>query len=504
MKFPTSLRMIKLAVWLGFIMVFCFFSCLFSHNSGFGYDALEYLVIGRSLLDGYSFYDFIPSKGCGIYLLVACFLRVYQGDSRWGVAVLCVLIQLLCFAVTILTAYKISNIQRRQHGEGVMFCSGALVLLGAMFMELNFLEPDGIVYCFGLLAYGSLVEYKHTSKKATLFLCGVFLGLGILFKSTAIFFFAGICIFLLSEAWKEKTFASFIRFLKVSLGILSGILCVLAIPVLVFSFRHQLNDFLLWSFEFPILHYPANLYDLNKIWTKLLWVVALFMGTMIVVKVRWNSLKHAFSYETKLLLFMGLASLLALFKLQAPHYFFCAASFLFIWTALIWEEVFSATAKKAKTVSLVLISLALLCMTSILTYKPAALARLFYQRDFSREDSVGQLIQKHVREGHCVIALQGGMLLYWLSHRYPNIPFITTHVQTIYGLSKSPALLKSAMADPRLSLVLFDPTQKVYDDPDFYKNEEIRSVLDQFYQNLVTNFTRIDSAEHQLVLWIKK
>jgi hypothetical protein len=43
---------------------------LFSYNSGYGYDALEYLVIGRLLGQGMSLYDFMPSKSFGIYYLV--------------------------------------------------------------------------------------------------------------------------------------------------------------------------------------------------------------------------------------------------------------------------------------------------------------------------------------------------------------------------------------------------------------------------------------------------
>ena len=48
---------------------------MFAFNSGYGYDALEYLVIGRSLVDGYHLYDFIPSKSFGLYGLVAGLLK---------------------------------------------------------------------------------------------------------------------------------------------------------------------------------------------------------------------------------------------------------------------------------------------------------------------------------------------------------------------------------------------------------------------------------------------
>ena len=40
---------------------------LFTYNSGYGYDGLEYLVIARAISRGAQLYSFMPSKSPGVY-----------------------------------------------------------------------------------------------------------------------------------------------------------------------------------------------------------------------------------------------------------------------------------------------------------------------------------------------------------------------------------------------------------------------------------------------------
>ncbi|WP_332369467.1 hypothetical protein [Spirosoma telluris] len=53
--------------FLVFLAVFCPIFFLFAYNSGYGYDAYEYLIIARTLNEGYNLYDFIPSKSYLLY-----------------------------------------------------------------------------------------------------------------------------------------------------------------------------------------------------------------------------------------------------------------------------------------------------------------------------------------------------------------------------------------------------------------------------------------------------
>src|SRR5205814_7835481 len=73
---------------------------LFVYNSGYGYDALEYLVIGRSVKDGYSFYAFVPSKSWALYYLVAGYLWLPQASTHLGISLLITAILLLVCLVT--------------------------------------------------------------------------------------------------------------------------------------------------------------------------------------------------------------------------------------------------------------------------------------------------------------------------------------------------------------------------------------------------------------------
>jgi len=53
---------------------------------GLGYDALEYLVIGRGLAEGGAIDDFIPSKGWALYALLGGVFKMHPariaGRSR--------------------------------------------------------------------------------------------------------------------------------------------------------------------------------------------------------------------------------------------------------------------------------------------------------------------------------------------------------------------------------------------------------------------------------------
>jgi len=57
-------------LFFGLLFVVALFY-VFTYNSGYGYDALEYLVIGRSIAHGRPFYSLIPSKSPGIYYLIS-------------------------------------------------------------------------------------------------------------------------------------------------------------------------------------------------------------------------------------------------------------------------------------------------------------------------------------------------------------------------------------------------------------------------------------------------
>ncbi|WP_232325933.1 hypothetical protein [Spirosoma montaniterrae] len=66
----------RLLLFLGLFGAIFF---LFSYNSGYGYDAYEYLIIARTLDQGYQLYDFIPSKSYLLYSSTNLLLGILGG-----------------------------------------------------------------------------------------------------------------------------------------------------------------------------------------------------------------------------------------------------------------------------------------------------------------------------------------------------------------------------------------------------------------------------------------
>ncbi len=62
-----------------------------------------------------------------------------------------------------------------------------LVGLGALFMELNFLQPTGFVYLSGLLAFAAVTTPNADDRRGPWLAAGLWLGAGMAFKSVAAF-----------------------------------------------------------------------------------------------------------------------------------------------------------------------------------------------------------------------------------------------------------------------------------------------------------------------------
>ena len=73
---------------------------LLAYNSGYGYDQLEYLVIGRALAEGIPFYTYVPSKSFGIFAVVAA---LYRAGVRFGHVSLSVVITVVYVTIVVAT-----------------------------------------------------------------------------------------------------------------------------------------------------------------------------------------------------------------------------------------------------------------------------------------------------------------------------------------------------------------------------------------------------------------
>ena len=111
---------------------------LFAYNSGYGYDQLEYLVIGRAWARGIPFYTYIPSKSFGIFALVAVLSRLGVGFGHASLA----LVIAGVFASVIGGTYLVVKATSDDRAAVVGL---ALVAASAAFMEMNFLQPEAFV-----------------------------------------------------------------------------------------------------------------------------------------------------------------------------------------------------------------------------------------------------------------------------------------------------------------------------------------------------------------------
>ena len=476
------------------LLTFLFFFYRFTFNSGYGYDALENMVIGRSLLHGYPLYTFVPSKSWGMYYLVALFLSAGRFSNHYGISLLVTLI----YAATLLLTFLII---KRKFNLRVALLSSALVGLCGIFMELNYLISEGLVYIFGLVGYYFASSAIISKKKQDLFLGGFWIGVSFAFKSTAGFYFLAVACFLLF--WGRRANKPLVGVIKDEFWLSLGFFATLIIPVFYFAYSGRLREYWEWTYYFPLFKFPPRLDFFYKLYTKLLWFNILFIVTFLLsFKASLRKLV-AGSPNTLLLIFMGLFSLAPLLKYQPSHYLFPAASFLCIYLAAVSDAGGWLKHVVGNRMRFILMALAIVItvIVSVYLYSPLALKRLSGINDYSYEENIKAFIQKNVPVGKHAIFFKNSMFLYWVSERYPNIAFINSDVNATYGMEKKPGLLLDALLDPNLVLVEFNRQSTGIMDERFHRREKNRDLLRQFYASLNSRFSVLDAGIAPYTFW---
>ena len=487
----------RLSLFILFLAAAGLFS-LFSYNSGYGYDALEYLVIGRSLLDGYRLYDFIPSKSWGLYGLTAAFLSTGVSNSHLLVAAITSLILIIVVCVTY-------GVTRHTHGSGVAVASSLLVVLCSVFMEMNYLEPEGLVAVCGLAAFLCIGRAGPHRCNGRFLLGGLFVGMGFAFKSVAAFYFLAILVFILVQELRNPARSAW-RFLSRELLVTAGLMLALVAPLVYFGLTGRLTPHVEWTYLFPLLERPAESVWLSKLFTKLLWFDVLVVAAL-AMSLRRGVRERVYSQpDSVLALLMGLLSLLALLKQQASHYVFPGAVFLSIFIADVFKESLPLERIRAhrRVLLAVLSALAVLVCGSAWLYNARALQRLIGLRSYSNEIAVTQFIQERVPAGRNAIFFKNSVLLYWLSHRYPNTPYLKMDVQETYALENAPDTLVRALSDPNLALVECDPKWIGIQDQGFVRRPGAQELIRAFLSGLEEAFVLSDSALPPYVFWSRK
>jgi hypothetical protein len=434
---------------------------IFSFNSGYGYDALEYLVIARGLNEGIPLYAYLPSKSPGIYWIVASLMRLgLTFDHASLASVLTAL-----FVLVVLSTHLVVS---KWFDGPTALLSAVLTACVAPFMEMNFLEPTAFVYLAGLGAFHFMQRYGADRADRSLVCAGVFLGAGIAFKSTAAFFGLACGIHLLQLVATRRI--GDYALVRAASALAAGAVTAIGAVAAWFALDGRFSDFVQWTFTFPLLHYPTNTTYVDKIYTKLLWPHLVILGCIPVMVLNREVRREIWdNMGCRLALIFGVCAYLALMKTQASHYFFPGAPFLFLFASSVYVVALKqsrTTRSRALQVGSGVAALAVAAVASVLIYRPAAAARLWSIRDFTAEEApLREYVQARVPADRYVLFAGGGTVActmgYWITHRYPPPPFINADVKTIYTLRTAPDEVFRVIEDPKLVLVQFEPDQLV-------------------------------------------
>jgi hypothetical protein len=482
-------------------ILLCFLLCVagfyaYTYNSGYGYDALEYLVIGRSLSRGQPLYSLIPSKSPGFYYLISALFSAGLPGNHYAISAV----------ITVFSAATVAgtwHAAKRFFGSRVALVSSLLVGACAVFMEMNFLQPESVVYLSGLAAFMLILQSRRTSRLFPLFPAGLILAAGFLFKSVAGLYLLGILCFLLFQYFRERTDFSD---LLVSGSVLSGGFIVgFGIATVVFAALGNLSEFWTWTISFPLLHYPSNTIWLDKLFTKLLWfhllvVVALLCSVFVPSRrIVWSNSGVVLAF------FMAFASYVALLKTQASHYCFPGAGFFSIFIAAVWlrPQERETRVRFARSTAIVAAPILLLLTVSALSYRPNVFFRFLEWRDFHEEELLGARVREQLLPGAKGLFVRNGSFLHWVTGVEPASPLVSFDVQATYFVERNPDALLNALNDQSTGIVEFNPADPGFEDEQFGVLAE-RSQLSVEFKKLLEKKFRPATINPPFHFWVRK
>jgi len=188
---------------------------------------------------------------------------------------------------------------------------------------------------------------------------------------------------------------------------------------------------------------------------------------------------------------------------------FPGATFLSIYMSIVFNRAVSFKKLKAAPVIYLLCSVSALCVISVYFYDNSAFKRVATVTDFSHEAGLRSSIQRLVPKNKNAIFFGNAAYLYWLSGRYPNIPFVFFDVQATHAFKKNPDILLDALRDPDCRLVEFNPVYVnipggVSGDREFFNGARGRFLLQQIKLTLNKHFTVIDFGINPYLFWVRR
>jgi len=480
-----------------FLALFCPLFFLFTYNSGYGYDAYEYLIIGRTLSKGYDLYDFILTKSYLLYSSTNVLLSLLGGYNHVSISLLITLLA----AGTVVASWLVTRVL----GERTALLSAALTAVSCFFMEMNFLEPESWVAICGLSAFG--VATRQAGKENWRWLlAGVLLGVGMCFKSVAAFYVVGFgaYIFLLTLVGRQTIGQMLTR----GPLVMAGFAIPLLLSAVYFWMTGRLITHLEWTYIYPFGGYPSHTLFLAKFFVKLGWFLALLLASVALLTVSRFRAGFVQTPAVWLALLLAVFSCVSLLKTQASHYFFPAAVFFAPFMALMLDQWLMAQQQRTGRLNRNLVVggtvVTVLLAVSVVLYRPDAAKRFVTLADYSGEEATSAFIRQQAGPGGKVLLIDNAMHLYFVSDREPNVPFIHTEMQTTHYIKSHPDTYARALADTSLKLVVFGNRSSVIDDSTALTEPTNARAIGQLRQGLQAYFRRVNSPEFPMTYYVRK
>jgi hypothetical protein len=467
---------------------------LFSYNSGFGYDALEYFIIGRSLNDGYQLYDFIPSKSWLWYVYVQKTINLISDNYNHLSITILIVINFIGLGVS---SFWVIN--KSTENTKTAFVSTLLTLICCFFTEMNFLEPEAPIAILAIWSFYFLIKDKNIDW----LIAGVFLGVAMCFKSIAMFYIAGTGFYLLFDCFilRNKTFWQITQ--KGTL-ILVGFAIPLLLSLLYFYYLNRLDQHIYWSYIYPFGSYPAHTLFLKKLIIKLFWYAILIIISVLLATFSKTRTRY-YNYPVfTISLFFAVFSMASLLKSQASHYFFPAVPFFSIIISLVYVEYSLKYEKQLSYIYISLVFLALIVISITFITRKEVINRLLVIDDFAIEKTYKNTVNRYLKKGDKTLMIDFGTLFYFHSHTYPNVPFINTEMQTSDFVKKNTDIYQKSLQDTTLKLVIFGFRNTVIDDSSMVNSPENKIALNKLRIELNKNFVQETDSVLFIKIWHRK
>ena len=484
--------------FLFILALFCPLFFLFAYNSGYGYDAYEYLILARSLNEGYGLYDFIPSKSYLLYPSTNVLLNLLGGYNHVTVSALITLLA----AGVLISAWRAGRI----FSERAALVTVSLTAVCCFFMEMNFLEPESWIAFFGLNAFALVA--RLTPNQAWRWLgAGFLLGVAMCFKSVAAFYVVGFGAFI-GLLWGTGRL-SFWPMVGRGLLVLSGFATPLLLSALYFYATNRLEAHLEWTYIYPFGGYPSHTLFLNKFLIKISWLLLLLVVSFVLVFQQPYRTVYAQTPALWLTLLLAFFACVPMLKTQASHYFFQAAVFFSLHLGFLTDQWLRQYETRHRNLPYRLLLLGgggmgLLLLVSLLLYRPSAINRFITLADYSDEEQAGAFVREQTGpNGHALI-FDNAMILYYLSDREPNVPFVFTEMQTTHYIESHPDTYKKALADTTLKFVIFGNRSSLIDDSTALSKPANAYAIRQLRAGLQRDFVRVENPRFPLPYYIRK